>query len=71
MTKEECVKVGKCDCQDCAFNSSEDLCENKRIKLELECPFCGEFIFCNNAEGCDNCKKYENWLKAEEKAVLL
>lgn len=38
---------------------------------ELTCPFCGEFVFCNNAEGCDNCKKYEDWLKAEEKAVLL
>lgn len=25
----------------------------------------------NNGEGCDTCHHYEEWLKAEEKAVLL
>lgn len=35
-----------------------------------ECPFCGEYTACNNAEGCDTCRHYEQWLKAEEKAVL-
>lgn len=36
-----------------------------------ECPFCGEFVGCNNAESCDTCRHLEEWLKAEEKAVLL
>ena len=37
----------------------------------LDCPFCGEYVVCNNAEGCDTCRHYEQWLNAEEKAVLL
>ena len=37
---------------------------------ERNCPFCGDFPKCNNAEGCDNCPEYENWLKAEEMALI-
>lgn len=36
----------------------------------FECPFCGESVFCNNGEGCDTCRHYEQWIEAEEKAVL-
>lgn len=36
----------------------------------FECPFCGISIYCNNGEGCDTCLHYEQWIEAEEKAVL-
>ena len=32
----------------------------------IDCPFCGDFPKCNNAEGCDNCPEFERWLKQEE-----
>lgn len=31
------------------------------------CPFNGQFNKCNNAEGCDCCKEYNEWLKAVTK----
>lgn len=37
----------------------------------IECPFCGEFVACNNAEGCATCRHYDEWLKAEEKMEIL
>lgn len=33
-----------------------------------DCP-CGSFPKCNNGEGCDTCKYYEEWLREEEKEV--
>lgn len=30
-------------------------------------PFCGNFRKCNNGEGCDCCKEFEEWLAAEER----
>ena len=32
---------------------------------ELECPFFGRYVCCNNAEGCP-CDDYERWLDQEE-----
>lgn len=33
-------------------------------EVESTCPFDGQFNKCNNAEGCDFCKEYDEWLKA-------
>lgn len=34
--------------------------------MEKECPYCGRYVYCNNAEGCP-CADYEKWLENEEK----
>lgn len=31
-----------------------------------ECPYCGEFWYCNNGEGCDTCKYREELLEDGE-----
>lgn len=28
-----------------------------------DCPYCGEFVECNNAEGCDDCLHREELLE--------
>ena len=37
--------------------------------VKKECPFCGDFVECNNAEGCDTCRHFAEWFYKEEKEV--
>lgn len=40
-----------------------------RLTVILEhgkAPFCGDFNKCNNAEGCDTCREFEEWAEANE-----
>ena len=33
VSKDDCEKVGRCNCQECAFDSDEELCQKKRAEL--------------------------------------
>lgn len=39
----------------------------KDVKMQKEeCPYVGAYPKCNNADGCANCKEFDNWLKEKE-----
>lgn len=41
-----------------------NLRKNKKTEPEYgDAPFCNNFPKCNNAEGCDTCKEFEEWLE--------
>ena len=46
-------------------NKISDFCNNRlhRHPQAGDAPFCGDFNKCNNAEGCDLCKEFEEWVE--------
>ena len=58
ISRQECQKINKVDCENCAMKSDVSLCWQSRTK---EPDFCGNFPQCNNGEGCDTCVPFEHW----------